>query len=329
MLEFKRSARNSFCGGKLNVAPDSLASNHSVIVAPDRNRLFVVNSGDASVSVFALDPATHAPRLLGVSPTGGQLPTSLAYRGDVLYVTHQTGEQQLRAYRVESDGRLTQIGAYTLVQANALPTSVAVSRDGSSVVVNVPLAGPAGAQLNSIVSFRVLADGRLGAPSTTASQSPVPFGGAFAHGNLGDVYASADASGAFNTYALSQSSLRGLGGPIVSGRAAACWLSITPDNRYVFVGNGDGTVSSFALDASGWAVLLNAVAAQEPPVNGATTSLAGDSWISPDGKFLYQGYLGVDKVVVYAIQGDGSLKKIDEQVAGTASGVSLQGMAGI
>ncbi|WP_241332076.1 lactonase family protein [Burkholderia cenocepacia] len=316
-----------FAGGV--VAPDSLASNHSVIVAPESNRLFVVNSGDATVSVFALDPSTHAPTLLRVTPTGGQLPTSLAYRAGVLYVTHQKGDQQLRAYRVESDGRLTQLGSYALVQADALPTSVAASPDGSSIVVNVPLAGPGGAQLNRIVTFPVLADGRLGVPSAGNAQSPVPFGGAFAHGNLGGVYASADASGAFNTYALAQGVLRGLGGPVESGQAAACWLSITPDNRYVFAGNGAGTVSSYALDANGRATLLNAVAAQEPPVSGLATSLAGDSWISPDGKFLYQAYLAADKIVAYAIHADGSLTKVDEQPAGTRSGVSLQGMAGI
>ena len=310
------------------VAPDTLASNHSVIVAPESNRLFVVNSGDATVSVFALDPATHAPTLLHVTSTGGQLPTSLAYRSGVLYATHQKGDRQLRAYRVENDGRLTQIGAYALVQTDALPTSVAASPGGTSVIVNVPLAGPGGAQLNRIVTFPVLADGRLGAPSTSDAQSPVPFGGAFAHGSLGGVYASADAGGGFKTYALSQGTLRGLSGPIVSGQAAACWLSITPDNRYVFVGNGAGTVSSYALDANGRATLLNAVAAQEPPVTGLATSLAGDSWISPDGKFLYQTYLAADKVVVYAIGGDGSLSKVDEQPAGTRSGVSLQGMAG-
>lgn len=311
------------------VAPDTLASNHSVIVAPEANRLFVANSGDATVSVFALDPVTHAPTLLSAAPTGGQLPTSLAYHAGVLYVTHQKGDQQLRAYRVENDGRLTQIGAYALVQTDALPTSVAASPDGSSIVVNVPLAGPGGPQLNRIVTFPVLADGRLGAPSTTDAQSPVPFGGTFAHGNLGHVYASADASGGFNTYTLSQSTIKGLSGPIISGEAAACWLAITPDNRYVFVGNGAGTVSSYTLDASGRATLLNAVAVQEPPVNGLPTSLAGDSWVSADGKFLYQSYLAADKVVVYAIGSDGSLSKVDEKAASTRSGVSLQGMAGI
>ncbi|WP_244132998.1 lactonase family protein [Burkholderia metallica] len=318
---------NFFMGGA--VAPDSLASNHSVIVTPDRSRLFVVNSGDATVSVFSLDPVTHAPRLLRVTPTGGEHPTSLAYYNGVLYVTHQTGDQQLRAYRVEDNGGLTQTGAYPLVRENALPTSVTVSPDGSTVVVNVPLSGPGGTQLDTIVSFPVLPDGRLGAASTIASQSGVPFGGRFAHGSQRDLYVSADASGALNTYAVSRGTLQGRSGPIASGQAASCWLAISPDNRFVYVGNGAGSVSSYALDASGRATLLKSVAAQEPAVNGQATSLAGDSWISPDGKFLYQSYLGADKVVTYAIGADGSLTKLDEKPAGTASGVSLQGMAGV
>ncbi|MGC3029543.1 hypothetical protein ACPUER_31180 [Burkholderia sp. DN3021] len=76
------------------------------------------------------------------------------------------------------------------------------------------------------------------------------------------------------------------------------------------------------------AMLLNAVAALEPAVNGQATSLAGDSWISPDGKYLYQGHLGADKVVAYAIESDGS-RKPGEQPVHTTSGVSLQVVAGV
>jgi len=117
-------------GGKIK--PDSLASNHSVIVTSDQRYLFVVNSGDATVSTFLLNPRTRMPSLMRVSATGGERPTSLSYSNGILYVSHQTGEHQLRAYRVESTGVLTQIGAYTVVQANALPTSVTVSPDGTS-----------------------------------------------------------------------------------------------------------------------------------------------------------------------------------------------------
>ncbi|TDA48903.1 lactonase family protein [Burkholderia pyrrocinia] len=321
------NGENFLMGGK--VEPDSLASNHSVIVTSDQRYLFVVNSGDATVSTFSLDLGTRMPRLMRVSATGGERPTSLAYSNGILYVTHQTGEQQLRAYRVESNGVLTQIGAYTVVQANALPTSVTTSPDGTAVVVNVPFAGPGGAELNRIVTFPVQSDGRLGAALSISSQSPVPFGGLFARDGLKSVFVSANASGSLNTYTLSRSTLQSLSGPVVSGENAACWIAITPDNRFVYVGNGAGTVSSYSLDANGRAALLNAVAALEPAVNGQATSLAGDSWISPDGKYLYQGYLGADKVVAYAIESEGSLRKLGEQPAHTASGVSLQGMAGV
>ncbi|KVZ37603.1 lactonase family protein [Burkholderia ubonensis] len=321
------NGENFLMGGK--VEPDSLASNHSVIVTSDQRYLFVVNSGNATVSTFSLDPRTRMPSLMRVSATGGERPTSLAYSKGILYVSHQTGEHQLRAYRIENNGLLTQIGAYTVVQPNALPTSVTVSPDGTMVVVNVPFAGPGGAALNRIVIFPVQSDGRLSAASSIASQSPAPFGGLFVRDRLKNVFVSADASGALNTYTLSQSTLQSLSGPIVSGQDAACWIAITPDNRFVYVGNGSGTVSSYSLDATGRAMVLNAVAALEPAVNGRVTSLAGDSWISPDGKYLYQGYLGADKVVAYAIEGDGSLRKLGEQPVHTASGVSLQGMAGV
>lgn len=71
------------------------------------------------------------------------------------------------------------------------------------------------------------------------------------------------------------------------------------------------------------------MAAAEPGVSAGVNSVAGDSWVSPDGKVLYSTYLGADKIVSYSIAGNGSLTKIDDAVIGTSSGLGLQGLAGI
>ena len=115
--------------------------------------------------------------------------------------------------------------------------------------------------------------------------------------------------------------------PEMAGRS--CWIAITPDNRFVYVSNGGGTISQFALDATGKLTLVNATAASEPSIEAGASSFAADSWISPDGKYLYQDYAGNDKIVVYSIGADGSLARTGEQRVGTASGISLQGAAGI
>jgi 6-phosphogluconolactonase (cycloisomerase 2 family) len=104
--------------------------------------------------------------------------------------------------------------------------------------------------------------------------------------------------------------------------------TITPDGKVAFVGNGSGAISSFSIDAQGQIKLLKAEAAVEPSVLAGVTSVAGDSWISPDGKYLYTAYLGDDKVVAYAIRLNGSLAKLGETVIGTATKLSLQGLVG-
>lgn len=119
-------------------------------------------------------------------------------------------------------------------------------------------------------------------------------------------------------------------GPVmVTGQKAPCWIAMTPDNRFVYVSNGSGTISQFTLDAAGKLSLVNATAASEPAINAGASSFAADAWISPDGKYLYQDYAGNDKIVVYAIGADGSLTRTGEQPAGTKSGISLQGAVGI
>jgi len=65
------------------------------------------------------------------------VPTSLAFANGVLYMTNQHGSQQLDAYRVGSDGKLTEIGQHRTIQPSLLPTQVALSPDGKYVVVDV------------------------------------------------------------------------------------------------------------------------------------------------------------------------------------------------
>lgn len=313
------------------VAPDALTSNNSVIVSPDKTRLFVANAGDNTVSTFTIN-ATGGITLLAVSATGGIRPTSLAYLNGVLYVTHQQGAQELGAYRVGTDGKLTSIGQYTVVQQDALPTQVAVSPDGKFVVVNgflktVTPVSPA----NTLLAFPINSDGTLGQSVSSPSSGVGPFGGRFGSGSLSGTYVVTEAAGTtVSSYAFSTSgTFTPQSGPItVTGQMAPCWVTLTPDNKFAYVGNGSGAVSLFSLDASGKLTLTNPSVATEPPVSSTTASFANDSWASPDGKYFYQDFAGDDKIVAYAIGASGALTKLGEQPANTQSKISLQGLAG-
>jgi 6-phosphogluconolactonase len=314
------------------VAPDALTSNHSVIVSTDGSQLFVANAGDNTVSTFSIDKTSGTLTLLAVSPTGGTRPTSLAFANNVLYVTHQQGVNELGAYRVGSDGKLTSIGTYPVVQQDALPTEVSVSPDGKFVIVNGFLKTLTPVQpANALLAYPINADGTLGQVVSSTSVGVGPFGGVFGRGAQAGVYATSDAAGGTaSSYSFASSgSFTPLSGPVaVTGQAAPCWIAITPDNKFVYVSSGSGAISLFSLDGNGKLSLANASAASEPPVLSTTSGFANDSWVSPDGKFLYQDYAGDDKIVAYSIGVNGTLTKLGEQPANTQSKISLQGLTG-
>lgn len=321
---------NYFMGNA--VGPDALTSNHSVVVSDDGRQLFVANAGDNTVSVFSIAQAGGLT-LQAVSPTGGIQPTSLAFNAGVLYVTHQRGVNELGAYRVGTDGKLTALGQYPILQQDALPTEVSVSPDHKYVVVNGFLSALTPTTPgNTLLAYPINVDGTLGKAVTSATVGVGPFGGVFGHGAQAGTYVTADAAGTTATsYGFSAGgAFSALSGPVkVTGQTAPCWIAITPDNRFVYVSNGSGTISLFALDAAGKLTLVNATAASEPSIKAGASSFAADAWISPDGKFLYQDYAGNDKIVVYAIGADGALTRTGEQMVGTKAGISLQGAAGI
>lgn len=312
---------NALRPGAAAPGPNSLVSQNSVIISTDKTLLFAVNGGDSSVSVFSIDQATGDLTLKKSTKLLGTTPSSLAYRNGFLYVMFQSGANQVGAYSVQADGSLAQLSLQNLPVSGSIPTQVVVSPDGNFIVVS------AGTGSNAVVSYPMNKDGSLGSPVTNTTGITTPFAGAFGSASI---YVSSDVSTrSLASYAFTSAGVLNLIGSVTSGEAAPCWLVITPNGKYVYVGNGAGSISSYSVGAAGALTLVNAKAAMEPSVLPGVNSVAGDSWVSPDGKFLYSDYLGADKVVAYSIGTDGALVKINEQVIGTMTQLSLHGLAGI
>jgi len=311
---------NGIKPGASSPAPDSLVSQHSVLVSPDHTTLFAVNGGDGSVSVFAIDQTSGDLTLKKTNRTVGATPSSLAFNNGVLYVLFQTGANQLGAYSLQADGTLAQLGVYALPVPGMTPTQIVISPDNSFVVASV------GTSSNAVISFPINRDGTLSDGVTNTKDIANPFAGAYAGAS---VYLETDtADKALASYTFGKTGALSLINRVVAGEGAPCWMSVTPDGKFAFVGNGAGTISAFSVADDGTLALLNAKAAQEPGVLAGVNSVAADSWISADGKFLYVSYLGDDKVVAYSVAG-GVLTKLNEQVIGTATKVSLMGISGI
>ena len=250
----------------------------------------------------------------------------------MVYASFLGGTLQLGAYRLSDDGTLSQIGLYNVAQMGGLnpaqvaPTQIVVSPDQRHVLVS------AGTATNAVLSFPINADGTLGNPFANTTQFATPFAGQFVQTTGGaTVYLSTGITGvSLTSYSMSASGmLTQVSQAAASGVGAPCWLSVTPDGRYAYVGNGSGSISSYSIGANGALTLLQSIAAEEPGVLTGVNSVAGDSWVSPDSKMLYSTYLGADKIVSYTIGNNGALTKVDEAPIGTTSRLGLQGLAGI
>jgi hypothetical protein len=96
-----------------------------------------------------------------------------------------------------------------------------------------------------------------------------------------------------------------------------CWLAVSPDDRFVFSTNfGYSDNSSFRIDGNGLSIAKDPASARVRgdgtfrALNGSVSSGPSDTWISPNGAYLYQIYGNASKLVGYATRPDGSLQEI-------------------
>jgi 6-phosphogluconolactonase (cycloisomerase 2 family) len=96
-----------------------------------------------------------------------------------------------------------------------------------------------------------------------------------------------------------------------------CWLSVSPDDRTVYATNfGYSNISTYHINSHGLELAKDPACPKVPGdgtargLNGTVTSGPSDSWLTPDGTYLYQIYGNASKLVGYATQADGSLNEI-------------------
>src|SRR3954453_16519639 len=82
-----------------------LGSQNALIVDDDHRLLFAVNAGSDSISSFRI--RSGQLELVGAVPSGGSMPTSLAYHHGLLYVLNAGVPNNLTGFRVGHDGTMT------------------------------------------------------------------------------------------------------------------------------------------------------------------------------------------------------------------------------
>ncbi len=319
---------------------DPLFSNDSLVLSPDRRLVFVVNAGDGTVSSFRVNAdktLTRADR----EATGGKLPNSLAYRNGLLYVSNVNNPKNIlnmqgdarasvMGFRVDGEGNLTPIAnsLRTLSSDASLPSHVIFSPSGQHLLVVELFA-------KTIAAYPVNGDGTLGSVRLN-SITVDTFGVAFAGNTLvtADVGPPTARDGTASSFTLNaDGSLTPLSVGVRNGKVEPCWVSITPDNKFAYTSNLDtGTISSYTVNG-GRLTLLNADAAMKPAEGAVSaidfvTSGPVDTFITPDGQYLYQQYSGRGSVVAYRIGADGSLSEVGEYGRGDIMKIGAEGVDG-
>ena len=348
------------------VATDPLGSNSSLAVDAKQMRLFAVNAGSNSVSMFKISPGGIT--LLDTSPSGGTYPVSLAVNGDTVYVLNAQSNSVARfaitnghlsyqqtcvlpaAPRPLDSPYPATAGHSEQPVATEAPGQIGLSPDGKHLVVvakegpvltGFPLGQTAGN--GEIDVYSTVPDGTVTncdspttyvLPQNAPDQGKFPFSFAWTTGGqllLTEVFGTGAtlAASAVQPFSLNpDGSLTPISGPVGSGQIAVCWITVSGQNVYTtnYLTND---ITSYTADRRG-SLTLNAPAAggAQPGMTPLVTPI--DQALSPDGHFLYQLSPGNGMVVPFAIDpGSGSLTQLSSVSDGLGTGQSPQGIAAV
>ena len=287
-------------GGRGSGSPH-LTSQGSVVLSGDGGHLLVTNADSAEVSVLAV--GDDGLTLVDLKPSGGSAPQSVAELEGLVYVLNTAEPASVAPFRLDHS-QLTAIGEPRALSAPAAdPAQVGFSPDGSTLVVTER-------GTDSIVTFAIEGDGRLGEPRVHASSGPTPYGFAFADADtlvVTEAFGAQRGKAAASSYRLAGGELTPLTRSLGNGRSEICWAVPSPDGRYVFTTNfADGAVSRYAVDDEGAIELDDAAAATA--FEGQTG--LRDEDFSADGRFLYAVDADSRQVFGWELEDGGRLRPI-------------------
>ena len=293
-----------------------LGNQGAVTLSGDRQHLFVVNAGSNDVSVFSVSGTRLT--LVNRMASGGVQPISVTeYRG-LVYVLNAGGSGNISGFRLNGAGMLMPIaGATKPLSGPAVGSAqVGFSPNGATLVVTEKAT-------RTITLYDVDGAGLAGAPRPQASAGMTPFG--FAFDSRGILVVSEAFGGAVGASAVSSYGANLSGGLVVrsgsvgNGQAAACWVAITPDNRYAYITNtASRNVSGYSLDQDGRLTLLAS------GISGTTGAGPIDMSITPDGRRLFTLDGAALQLSNFAVRADGSL---EASAVATGLPVGANGMA--
>jgi 6-phosphogluconolactonase len=286
-----------------------LGSQSPVTLSENGRWLFAVNPGSNSVSAFkVLNSGLLA--LTSTVASGGNLPISLTFDKDLLYVLNAGGTGNITGFKLDKAGQLISLTNSTrpLSGSSVGPAQVAFSPNGKQLVVTEK-------NTNLIDTYTLDKAGLPSQPIVSPSAGTTPFGFAFAKENylvVSEAFGGASNASAASSYKLGKNgSLNLISASEPTHQTAACWVVVTPNGKYAYTANaGSSSITGYRVTSEGKLVQLN-------PLNGLTGSMpAGsgpqDMAVSKNGNYLYVVDVRVGKIAAFKIEPDGQLFSLGE-----------------
>ena len=302
-----------------------LASQGAVQFADGGRFLLAADAGSDQVSVLDVQPGGSL-RLADVVSSGGALPVSIAVHGSLVYVANAgSADSDYTGFRLAPWGTLTPVhGSTVALPAAAQPGDLLFNSTGTRLI---------GTRVGTsqIDSFAVGWSGRLtaapGSPFT--AQGLGPFGSEFRPTNPSQLFVSNAHNGTgLGTVSAFTDSRAGVltsigSSPVPDQQTAPCWVTISPDGRYLFaVNTGSGTIARYSIAPGGALTLLGSTAVSATGGVGAV-----DPGLSPDGRYLYVNESRIDAVGVFAVSGGGNLTELSGSPVSLPAGATPAGIA--
>ncbi|WP_030901340.1 lactonase family protein [Streptomyces sp. NRRL F-5126] len=288
-------------GQEEGTGPDHLASQGSLAYDKAHRRLYAVNAGSDTLTVFAVR-GDRLVREQTVS-TGGSFPVSVTVHGGSVYVLNALDGGSVQGY-LNIGGRLVRVPSLHRdlgIKGDGTPGQVSFTPDGSKIVV-------AGKANNTLAVFRVGLLGMSARPTSTVLPSGgAPFALTFdAEGRA--VVADASAN-SLDTFAVRRGGSLTKVDEAATGQQATCW--VVRDGRFFYTGNAaSGTISGFA-QRHGRLTHIG-----DTPSGAGTVDLA----VSSDGTFLYAQVGTTGSVTGFRVHADGSLTDVGSVTVPNAVG---------
>ncbi|WP_329460569.1 lactonase family protein [Streptomyces sp. NBC_01497] len=281
---------------------DHLASQGSLAYDKAHQRLYVVNAGSDTLTVFSV----RGDRLIReqVVSTGGSFPVSVTVHGGSVYVLNALNGGSVQGY-LNVAGHLVTVPSWHRSlgsQGDGTPGQVSFTPDGSKLVV-------AGKGNGSLTVFNVdLLGGLTAKPTvTTLTGGEVPF--ALAFDAKGHTVVADAGTNSLDTFTVGRNGSLTKDDQAATGQKGTCW--VVRDGNFFFAANaGSSTLSGFEQSRGQLKEIGNT------PAGAGTVDLT----VSPDGRFLYVQTGVAGGVDEFSVHANGSLTKIGSATVPNAVG---------